>query len=136
MLVDSHCHLDRLDLRDYQDDLSQALDFARDQGVSRFLCVGINMERFPDMMALVDAHPGVYATVGVHPNEQKGEEPTVELLVNEAKRERIVGIGETGLDYFRSQGDLEWQRERFRNHPYCRGQSDQPAAGDSQPRCP
>lgn len=116
MLVDSHCHLDRLDLRDFDGEIALALKAAREKGVAHMLCVGIDFEAYPAMMELVRRFAFVSATVGVHPNEQGGEEPTIERLVTEAQDPDIVAIGETGLDYFRSQGDVEWQRERFRVH--------------------
>lgn len=116
MLVDSHCHLDRLDLRDFDGDIGLALKAAREKGVAHMLCVGIDFEAYPAMMELVRRFPFVSATVGVHPNERGGEEPTIERLVAEAQDPDIVAIGETGLDYFRSQGNVEWQRERFRVH--------------------
>ena len=116
MLVDSHCHLDLLDLSSFPGGLSGVLDAARAQDVTRFLCVSINLEHYPRMHALVERCAEVSVSVGVHPNEQGGQEPTVAELVELAARPGVVAIGETGLDYFRSEGDLEWQRERFRTH--------------------
>jgi len=116
MLVDSHCHLDLLDLSSFPGGLAGVLDAARAQDVTRFLCVSINLEHYPHMRALVEQCPEVSVSVGVHPNEQGGHEPTVDELVELAARPGVVAIGETGLDYFRSEGDLEWQRERFRTH--------------------
>ena len=116
MLVDSHCHLDRLDLDAYDGELAGALDSAAQQGVTALLCVGINLELLPAMLSLVEKQRRIFASVGVHPNEQKGIDPTVADLVAFASHPSVVAIGETGLDYFRSQGNLEWQRERFRTH--------------------
>jgi TatD DNase family protein len=116
MLVDSHCHLDLLDLSSFPRGLSGVLEAARAQDVTRFLCVSINLEHYPRMHALVERCAEVSVSVGVHPNEQGGQEPTVAELVELAARPGVVAIGETGLDYFRSEGDLEWQRERFRIH--------------------
>ncbi len=117
MLVDSHCHLDLLDHGALGVDLDGALAQAREQGVERMLCVSITLEAFPAMLALVEAHEGVYASVGVHPNEREGRDPTSEELIALAQSSpRIVAIGETGLDYFRSSGDMHWQQERFRRH--------------------
>jgi TatD DNase family protein len=116
-LVDSHCHLDQLDLSPYQGDLSAALLFAKNEGVGHFLCVGINIKDFPGMLSIVKAHPHVSATVGLHPNETDiVKEPTVEELVTMAADDQVVAIGETGLDYYRSEGNLDWQRQRFRHH--------------------
>ncbi len=115
MLVDSHCHLDRLDLEKLGGDLDAVLSQAAELGVERMLCVAINLEEWEGMMAIVRRFPQVFASVGVHPNEQ-GEEPTEEMLLERARDPKVVAIGETGLDYFRSEGDLEWQRDRFRRH--------------------
>jgi TatD DNase family protein len=116
MLVDSHCHLDLLDLPSFPGGLAGVLDAARAQGVTRFLCVSINLEHYPRMHALVERCTEISVSVGVHPNERGGYEPTAEELVALADHPGVVAIGETGLDYFRSEGDLEWQRERFRTH--------------------
>lgn len=119
-LVDSHCHLDRLDLEPWNGELTGALDSAADQGIGHFLCVAIDLEHYPDILKIARESERVSVSVGVHPNEREGHEPTVEELVNLADDPQVVAIGETGLDYFRSQGDdendLEWQRERFRTH--------------------
>jgi len=115
-LVDSHCHLDRLDLTPHGGDLDAALQAARDNGVEHFLCVCIGMANFPEVLRIAKAHPDVSASVGVHPNEHEDTEPDVERLVALADDPQVVAIGETGLDYFRSEGDLEWQRDRFRVH--------------------
>lgn len=115
-LVDSHCHLDRLDLGRYDGDLERALQAARDNGVGHFLCVSIGMDNFPEVLRIAREHDDVSASVGVHPNEHEGQDPDVETLVRLAADSKVVAIGETGLDYFRSEGDLEWQRDRFRRH--------------------
>ncbi len=116
MLVDSHCHLDRLDLSPYDGHLDAALSAAAENGVGRMLCVCIDWEHMPDVLALAHRYHNVFATVGVHPNERSGHEPSVDELIAAAQDSKVIGIGETGLDYFRSDGDLEWQRERFRRH--------------------
>ena len=116
MLVDSHCHLDTLDLEPFGGRIEGVLDAARDQGVGHFLCVSINLEDYPGMLALAEPHEQVSVSVGLHPNEQGGHDPDTDELVELAKHPRVVAIGETGLDYFRSEGDLDWQRDRFRRH--------------------
>jgi TatD DNase family protein len=115
-LVDSHCHLDMMDLKPFDGHLKGVLDLAMEQGVGHLLCVSVNLRAYPKMQALVDPYDQVSTSVGVHPNDRKGPEPEVEELVELAKHPKVVAIGETGLDYFRSEGDLDWQRERFRRH--------------------
>ncbi len=116
MLVDSHCHLDRLDLARHHGDLGQALQYAQAEGVEHMLCVAIDMESYPAMLALARNYPQVSASVGVHPNERGGQVPDAGGLVALATDPKVVAIGETGLDYYRSEGDVGWQRERFRSH--------------------
>ncbi len=113
MYVDSHCHINFPDLADR---LPEIFDLMEENRVSHALCIGVDLERFPGILALAEAHPNVYATVGVHPDHENCAEPDVGQLVALADHPRVVGIGETGLDYFRLTGDLEWQRERFRTH--------------------
>ncbi len=115
MLVDSHCHLDRLDLDALGGDMDAVIAQAQAQGVEQMLCVAINLKQWDEMMAIVRRYPNVYASVGVHPNEDE-EEPSLDDLLLRAQDPNVIAIGETGLDYFRSEGDLDWQRERFRRH--------------------
>jgi TatD DNase family protein len=112
-LVDSHCHLN---FEPLHEQIEPVLGRARDSGVGYLLCVAVTLEKFPEVRALVHAHANVFASVGVHPNEREGREPGVEELVTLAADPRVVAIGETGLDYYRSEGDLGWQQERFRLH--------------------
>ena len=115
-LIDSHCHLDRLDLDALGGDIDHVIQQAGELDVKQMLCVAINLELWPEMMQLVESQDNVYASVGVHPNEDEGEDPSVERLIELAAHPKVIAIGETGLDYFRSEGDLDWQRERFRRH--------------------
>ena len=119
-LVDSHCHLDRLDLSPWNGELDGALQSAAEQGVGHFLCVSIDLEHYPNLLAMAKSRPQVSVSVGVHPNEQEGQDPSAAELIALAAEPEVVAIGETGLDYFRCQegaeGELEWQRERFRAH--------------------
>lgn len=114
-LVDSHCHLDMLDLAPYGGDLNKAIEYARNQGVAHILNVSISIKDFPQVLATAQKYPFVSASVGLHPNE-KEEETSVAELARYAEHEKIVALGETGLDYYRSSGDLEWQKLRFRSH--------------------
>ena len=113
MFVDSHCHLDFPELAA---DLPQLLAAMREHGVTHALCIGVDLPAWPNVVALARAHANLYATVGVHPDYTDTPEPTVAGLVALAATPKVVAIGETGLDYSRLQGDLAWQRERFRTH--------------------
>ena len=114
-LVDSHCHFDLLDLSPAGDNLDAVLTRANAQGIKHFLNVSVSLADFPSVLKTAEAYPCISASVGLHPNEQS-EETDTETLIKLAAPEKVVAIGETGLDYFRSTGDLEWQRERFRAH--------------------
>jgi TatD DNase family protein len=111
MLVDSHCHL-TLAPPDVEKVLAEALR----HGVGYLLCVSVDVESFPQILAIAQTHKQVFASVGVHPNTELQLEPTAEQLAKLAEAPEVVAIGETGLDYYRSSGDLEWQRRRFRTH--------------------
>ena len=113
MYIDSHCHINFPDLAGK---LPEVFDLMAKNQVSHALCISVELEKFPEIRALAEAHPNVYASVGVHPDHEDCTEPTVDELVALADHPRVVAIGETGLDYFRLSGDLEWQRERFRTH--------------------
>lgn len=115
-LIDSHCHLDRLDLKKLGGDLDHVFAEAKTLGVEKMLCVSISLELWPEMMNIVEKYDHLYASVGVHPNEDEGEDPSIERLLELANHPKVIAIGETGLDYFRSEGDLDWQRDRFRRH--------------------
>jgi TatD DNase family protein len=84
--------------------------------VSNALCVSVDLPEFPSVLALAEQYPHIYASVGVHPDYEDTPEPTVARLVELADHPKVIAIGETGLDYYRLEGDLEWQRERFRTH--------------------
>ncbi len=113
MYIDSHCHINFPDLAGK---LPEVFDLMARNQVSHALCISVELEKFPEIRALAEAHPNVYASVGVHPDHEDCTEPTVDELVALADHPKVVAIGETGLDYFRLTGDLEWQRERFRTH--------------------
>lgn len=116
MLIDSHCHLDRIDLQPYQNDFSCFMQEAQNCRIEHLLCIAIDLESYAAMLELVAAYPQISVTVGVHPNVQDGKDPSVEELIALGQADKVIGIGETGLDYFRSEGDLAWQHQRFRNH--------------------
>lgn len=113
MLVDSHCHLDFPELADRID---QVIDSMMHANVGAALCIGVSLEQMPKVQALAEKHRNLYATVGVHPEHQDCLEPDVETLLRFADHPKVLGIGETGLDYFWHKDKPEWQRERFRVH--------------------
>jgi TatD DNase family protein len=115
-LVDAHCHLDQLDLNCYDGKLENALNAAKENDVCHMLCAGITIEAFPTVRDIATLYSSVSCAVGVQPSEQNCHEPSVEELIALADCRQVVGIGETGLDYYYSIGDLTWQRERFRRH--------------------
>ncbi len=116
MLIDSHCHLDRVGLKPYGGDFGRFMAETESAGIGRMLCVSIDLESYPRMRQLVEPFPQVSVSVGVHPNEKGRREPLPGELALLAQDPRVVAIGETGLDYYRSSGDLDWQHRRFRHH--------------------
>jgi len=114
MLVDSHCHLEFPEL---SDDIGGVLSRMSDNGVTHALTISTTLETFPTVRRVAHAHANVWCSAGVHPDERRdGREVTEDELVEMARDPRVVAIGETGLDYFRVEGDTDWQRERFRRH--------------------
>jgi len=112
-LVDSHCHLDFPELAA---DLEGILARMADNGVERAMCISVTLQDLPRVIALAERHPQLWATVGVHPDYEDTLEPSEEDLLRLADHPRVLAIGETGLDYYRLTGELEWQRQRFRTH--------------------
>ena len=113
MLVDSHCHLDFPDLAQR---LPEVLARMQDNGVGCAVCIAVNLEDLPGVLALAEAHANLYATVGVHPEYVDAVEPDVKRLVELAAHPKVIAIGETGLDYYWHKDQPEWQRARFRTH--------------------
>lgn len=113
MLVDSHCHLNFPEFLENLPAIKQAM---QSNEVGYALCISVTLPDFPQVLALAESNDNFYASVGVHPDYENIEEPTVEELLALANHPKVIAIGETGLDYFRLTGDLEWQRERFRTH--------------------
>lgn len=113
MYIDSHCHINFPELAAR---LPEILGKMADNQVTHALCVSVDLPDFPQVLALAEKHPHIYASVGVHPDYEETQEPDVAELVRLSDHPKIVAIGETGLDYYRLEGDLEWQRERFRTH--------------------
>lgn len=114
MLVDSHCHLDFPEL---QADFAGVLSRMQANGVSHALTISTTLETFPAVLAVARSRANLWCSAGVHPDERRdGREATTAELVGLASDPKVVAIGETGLDYYRIEGDLDWQRERFRAH--------------------
>jgi len=113
MLVDSHCHLNFPELRQNLQTLREAMQRER---VGHALCISVTLPDFPEVLAVAEAYENFYASVGVHPDYEDEPAFSEDQLVSLAAHPKVVAIGETGLDYFRLTGDLEWQRERFRTH--------------------
>ena len=111
MYIDSHCHINFPELATRLPDIFGKM---ADNRVSHALCVSVDLPDFPQVLGLAETYPNVFASVGVHPDYEDTPEPSVEQLAAMSDHPKIVAIGETGLDYYRLQGDLEWQRERFR----------------------
>lgn len=127
MFTDSHCHLSFPELREQLPAILVAMQAAQ---VGRALCICTTLEEFDDVHALARSHNNLWATVGVHPDSEDVQEPTLDDLLERAARARVVGIGETGLDYYRLNGrttdDMAWQRDRFRVHIAAARQTDLP----------
>ena len=116
MFFDSHCHLDRVDLDDFNDDFDQLLATIETDQVTRMICIGVTLESFATMYRRISTYEHIYCTAGVHPDYENVEEPTVARLCELASRDKVVAIGETGLDYVHQSGELDWQRNRFVTH--------------------
>ena len=117
MFTDSHCHLDFPEL---SADLPSILAAMAQAQVSRALCISVTLEDFDKVHRLALDHSHLWATAGVHPESEQVREPSLDDLIRLGSLPRVVGIGETGLDYYRLNGrsmaDMHWQRDRFRRH--------------------
>ncbi len=111
--IDSHCHINFPGLAE---NITDVLAQMQHNEVVCALCVSVNLADFPQVLALAEHHANIFASVGVHPDYEGAEEPDAARLVELAQHPKVIAIGETGLDYFRLKGDLEWQRARFRTH--------------------
>ncbi|MFJ7566336.1 TatD family hydrolase [Herminiimonas sp. NPDC097707] len=113
MYIDSHCHINFPELAAR---MPEILGKMAENEVSHALCVSCDLPNFPSVLELAERYPNIYASIGVHPDYEDTPEPSVDELIRLSDHPKIVAIGETGLDYYRLEGDLEWQRERFRRH--------------------
>lgn len=112
-LIDSHCHLNFPELSNR---IADILQNAVDNQISHLLCISTSWENHEDVLKLAREHEPISASVGIHPTTEGGHEPSVDELLEAAADPLVVAVGETGLDYFRSTGDLTWQHERFHRH--------------------
>lgn len=115
-LVDSHCHLNLIDYAALGTDINAIVRAALDNGVEHMLCVGTNHAENRAVIEIAEHYPEVSASIGIHPNEVLKTEPTFEELVTLAEHPKVIAIGETGLDYFRTDAAQNWQHVRFKTH--------------------
>ena len=126
MYFDSHCHLDRIDLDDHNNSFQSLLDTIHAANVTRMVCISVNLETFDAMYECIKPHPHIYCTAGVHPDYENVQEPDIDRLCELAKKDKVVAIGETGLDYMSDKDDMQWQRTRFVTHIEAAKQVDLP----------
>jgi TatD DNase family protein len=123
MFIDSHCHLNFPDLANRLPDIYQRM---QENQVSHALCISVDLETFPQVLAIAESRDNLYASVGVHPDHEDCTEPAVEDLVKLAANPKVIAIGETGMDYYRTPGPLAWQQNRFRVHIRAARESGKP----------
>jgi len=116
VLVDSHCHLDCIDLSEFDNDFDKLIQRTQNAGVEHMLCVSINLKKYPGMLESVRAYPNISVSAGMHPMAEESDEFSIESLTEHAADKKVVAIGETGLDYYYHRGDPQWQQDRFRAH--------------------
>lgn len=126
-ITDSHCHLDKIDLSIFNNSMDNVLSEANQLSVKHFLCACIDLENFPKVLELAKKYPQIYASVGVHPTHKNGKEVSADELIKLANNNKIIAIGETGLDYFHIvKDDANWQRQRFRTHIQASNKTNKP----------
>jgi TatD DNase family protein len=113
MYIDSHCHINFPELNQKIDEVLKNMESNK---ISHALCVSVTLDKINEILNLTKQYSNIYASVGVHPDYEDIKEPDIDTLFKYSKEEKVVAIGETGLDYFRLKGDLSWQRDRFRTH--------------------
>jgi TatD DNase family protein len=126
LFVDSHCHLDCIKLDEFDGDFKVLIQRCLDAGVEHMLCVSIDMHKYPRMLEQAAKYPQVSVSAGVHPMAEQAEDIDTDALLRIASNEKVVAIGETGLDYYYNKGDREWQQQRFRTHIQCAVELDKP----------
>jgi TatD DNase family protein len=126
MYIDSHCHLDRIDLTDFDNDFTHLLESIKQGQVERMLCVSINLEDYPAMKQLIDPHPHIDVSVGVHPCDAQDDISKLQQLLELGADSRVVAIGETGLDYYYSKDTREQQLASFKVHMQAANELNKP----------
>ncbi|MBL4711283.1 MAG: TatD family hydrolase [Gammaproteobacteria bacterium] len=126
MLVDSHCHLDCIDLSDFDNNFDNLIQHTHNAGIEHMLCVSINLKTYPTMLEKVKDYPTISVSAGMHPMADESDEFSSDMLIELASDKKVVAIGETGLDYYYHKGNPQWQRERFRAHVQVANQLGKP----------
>jgi len=116
MLIDSHCHLNLINYAELGVDMNTVVRAALDNDVLHMLCVGTNLQESEAVIRIAEQFPEVSASIGIHPNEMLETEPTFDELVALAAHPKVIAIGETGLDYYRTEASQDWQHARFKTH--------------------
>lgn len=126
MFIDSHCHLDCIDLSEFDNDFDSLIKHTQQQNIEHMLCVSINLKQYPAMLEKVRGYPNISVSAGMHPMADESDDFSAEYLTDLARDKKVVAIGETGLDYFYHKGDPAWQQERFRSHVSVANQVNKP----------
>jgi len=126
VLVDSHCHLDCIDLTEFDNNFDALIQQTFESGIDHMLCVAINLDSYPEMLENVRPYPNISVSAGMHPMADESDVFTTEYLTELASDEKVVAIGETGLDYYYHKGDPKWQQQRFRAHIQVANELDKP----------
>jgi TatD DNase family protein len=126
MLVDSHCHLDRLKLEPYEGNLTAAIEAAHARGIQQMLCIGISLSNIQDVIDIAQQYPSVLASVGVHPCDVESGMASIDQLLDWAEQPKVVALGETGLDYHYETESKALQHESFILHLEAGGKAGLP----------
>ena len=116
MYFDSHCHLDRIDLGEYDNNIDTLVNTIESSLVTRMVCISVSLETFDTMYQKISPYPQIFCSVGVHPGYEDVREPSIDTLVSLSEKSKVVAIGETGLDYANMTDNMQWQRDRFAVH--------------------
>lgn len=126
MLIDSHCHLDCIDLSEFGNSFDKLIQNSQQSGIEHLLCVSINLDQYPSMLEQVKNYPNISVSVGVHPMADESDSFRPDYLYQLALDQKVIAVGETGLDYYYHKGDKQWQQQRFRQHIQVANAADKP----------